>query len=228
MELNSQSSCSAIEYHRKFYNIIAGGLQNGQICLWDVRDPSEPCVTADHAHQGYVKCLQWSHRNNFDMLSGSSNGEVFWWDIRKMNEPPCQFEIESMDVGKAGSENTDYDNLSIDSYCPTDNKNGCIAVEFDKAHSKNIHIGTGDGRVIFAHKNHGKLEKMYEIKCHDAAVSAVDQNWASYKCVLTVDSSDVKVWCDDMKCDPIFSLSSIENEFACGCWSPTRLVAEYY
>lgn len=159
------------------------------------------------------------------MLSGSSNGEVFWWDIRKMNEPPTQFKIDSVDTGKTGPEN--IDNLSISS-SPIDNKNACTAVEFDKVHSKNITIGTGDGRVIFAHKNHGKLEKMHEIKCHDAAVSAVDQNWASYKCILTVDSSDVKVWCKDMKCDPMFSLSSIENEFACGCWSLTRLVFSYF
>lgn len=180
----------------------------------------------DKSHQGYVNCLRWSHNNNFEILSGSSNGEVFWWDIRKMNEAPCQFKIEFIETDNKGlTLGTAVDNLNTDSTdFRIDNKYACTAVEFDQISSKHIRIGTGDGRVIYANKNGNKMEKTFEIKCHEASLSTVAQNWASYKCILTVDSCEIKVWGEDIKLDPIFSVSSIENEYACGAWSLTRLV----
>ncbi len=155
------------------------------------------------------------------MLSGSSNGEVFWWDIRKMNESPCQYKIELNNADKKGS--SIGGKLSIDSTdMYTVNKNACTAVDFDKIHSKYIRIGTGDGSVIAAHKNNNKIEKMYEIQCHENSVSTIFQNWASYKCILTVDSCDIKVWDEDMETEPIFTASSIENEYCCGALSLNR------
>lgn len=213
LELMCESSCSTLAYHKKYINLISGGLQNGEVCIWDTRNAAEPCIIADESHQSYVNCLRWSPKNNFELLSGSSNGEIFWWDIRKMNESPCQFKIESNEtLGSADS--TDYHR---------DNQNACTAVDFDRLSSKNIRIGTGDGRVILAHKNDNKMEKVCETKCHEASVSSVAQSaLTSYKCILTVDSCEIKVWGEDMKVDPIFSVSSIENEFACGAWSLTR------
>lgn len=220
--MNCESSCSTLAYHKRYSNIISGGLQNGEVCIWDVRSAAEPCIIADKTHNGYVNCLRWSPKNNFELLSGSSNGEVFWWDIRKMNESPCEFKIELIKTDEketlAGGK---ADNLSIDS---TEFRTAtCSSVEFDKVHSKYIRIGTGDGRVILAHKNGNKVEKTDERKCHEVSVSTITQNWASFKCILTVDSGDVKVWGEDMKNDPIFSVSSIDNEFSCGAWSLTRL-----
>lgn len=222
--MSCESSCSTLAYHKKYSNIIAGGLQSGEVCVWDIRNATEPSIVADNTHQGYVSCLRWSHKNNFEMLSGSSNGEVFWWDIRKMNEP-CEFKIESIQTnGKGSAATVAADNVSVDSAEIRTLGNACTAVEFDKIHPKDIRIGTGDGRVIFAHKNGNKIEKTYENECHDGSVSTIAQNWASYKCILTVDSCDIKVWGEDMKTNPIFSVSSIENEFCCGSWSLTRLV----
>lgn len=130
-----------------------------------------------------------------------------------MNELPCQLKIESNETLESA-----VDNRSTGS-------TACTAVDFDKLSSKNIRIGTGDGRVILAHKNDNKMEKVFETKCHEASVSSVAQSaLASYKCILTVDCCEIKVWGEDMRVDPIFSVSSIENEFACGAWSLTRLV----
>lgn len=228
IELGAKSYCSSIAYHNHYTNIISGGLQNGQICIWDVNRASEPSIIAEQSHQGYVSCLQWSHKNNFEMLSGSSNGEVHWWDIRKMPSPLFYFKIESLESNKKNisgeqSNPNAADNISLDlSDILVQNPNACTAIDFDKTHCKVIRIGAGDGRVIFAHRVNNTLEKMYDVHCHDSSVSTVEQNWYAFKSVLTIDSSDVKVWMDDMKSDPIFTMSSIENEFSCGSWSLTR------
>lgn len=221
-----ESSCSTLTYHKKYLNIIAGGLQNGEVCIWDVRSTAEPGIVADKTHHGYVNCLRWSHKNNFELLSGSSNGEVFWWDIRKMNEPPCELKIKLIrtDEKRTTSAAGTTDNLITDS--AELHTAACSSVEFDKVHSKYIRVGTGDGRVILAHKNGNTIEIKDERKCHEASVSTIAQNWASFKCILTVDSCDIKVWGEDMKSDPIFSVSSIDNEFCCGAWSQTRLVGQ--
>ncbi|KAG4066470.1 hypothetical protein HA402_007106 [Bradysia odoriphaga] len=205
VELSCESSCSTLAYHKKYWNIIAGGLQSGEVCLWDVRNPTEPSIVADQTHNGYVSCLRWSHKCNYQMLTGSSNGEVFWWDIRKMNS--SQFQIDRFDGGRLGS---------------SPNQSACTSLEFDRIHTKNIRIGTGDGRIIIAHKNEGKIEKLSEIRGHEDPVSTIAQNWSSYKCILTVDGCDIKVWGEDMNTDPIFTVSSIVNEFTCGVWSLTR------
>lgn len=238
MELNCESSCSTLAYHKKYWNTIAGGLQNGKVCLWDVRNAAEPFIVADQRHNGYVSCLKWSHKCNYQMLTGSSSGEVFWWDIRKMNSSPCQFKIDRVDGDKIGSSQVQTGNLSKNRASRNRSgnldigstelyeisKNACTSLEFDKVHKKNIRIGTGDGRIIVAQKNEGKIEKLYESRVHEDPVSTIAQNRASYKCILTVDGCDIKVWDEDMTTDPIFTMSSIVNEFTCGAWSLTRLV----
>lgn len=172
------------------------------------------------------------------MLTGSSNGEVFWWDIRKMNGSLCQFKIDPVDGDKMGSSQDQETapktkrssrnrsgNIDIGwTELNTINKNACTSVEFDKIHKKNIRIGTGDGRVIVAQKNESKIEKLCEIRGHQDPVSTVAQNWASYRCILTVDGCDINVWSEDLTDDPIFNVSSIVDEFTCGVWSLTRSV----
>lgn len=167
-----------------------------------------------------MTCLRWSQKCNYELLSGSSNGEVYWWDIRKMSAPAF-VKFESNETEKKGSGTND--NLSIDSAeIQPLNKSACTAVEFDKLQSKYIRIGTADGRIISAQKNGNKIEKSHETKCHEDSVLAIAQNWSSYKCILTVDSGDIKVWDEEMKGDPLFMVSSIENDYCCGAWSLTR------
>ncbi|KAJ6645959.1 Dynein axonemal intermediate chain 2, partial [Pseudolycoriella hygida] len=182
-------------------------------CIWDVRDRIGPSILSKKNHKGHVNCLQWSYKCNHEILSGSSNGEVCLWDFRKMDDSVCRIQIGLADVDEKETKSAD-DDLSEDSQ----SENAITSLEFDKLNSKLIRIGTGNGRVIFANKN--EIEE--EIKCHESSISSVTQNWASYKCILTIDSSDVKIWGENMKGDPIFSMSSIDKEFCCGMWSLTR------
>lgn len=210
LKLNSKSSCNTLEFNRKYSNVIGGGLQNGQVCVWDIRTTADPQIltNTESSHRGCVNCVRQLDEN-VHILSGSSNGEVFWWDIRNISKPLCDFKIDS------NASKFDKENPSTEI--------GCTSLECDKRKPGQILIGTSDGTVIFANKKDGgKLDLSYSIQCHSGPVSSLGQNWASFKCILTVENSEIKIWNEDCKNDAIFSVSSVENEFSCGGWSPTR------
>ncbi|KAJ1817616.1 protein transport protein S31 [Coemansia sp. RSA 2675] len=65
--------------------VIAGGLENGDITVWDARKlldhDDAPVVHTSSAHTGSVGGLEFNPFAPNLMASGSANGEVFIWDI---------------------------------------------------------------------------------------------------------------------------------------------------
>ncbi|KAJ2730810.1 protein transport protein S31, partial [Coemansia sp. BCRC 34962] len=65
--------------------VIAGGLENGDIAVWDARKlldhDDAPVAHTSSAHTGSVGGLEFNPFAPNLMASGSANGEVFIWDI---------------------------------------------------------------------------------------------------------------------------------------------------
>ncbi|KAJ2352624.1 protein transport protein S31, partial [Coemansia sp. RSA 2673] len=64
--------------------VLAGGLENGDITIWDARkiiDGEDSVLHSSSAHTGSVSGLQFNPFASNLMASGSANGEVFIWDI---------------------------------------------------------------------------------------------------------------------------------------------------
>ncbi|KAJ2721493.1 protein transport protein S31 [Coemansia sp. Benny D115] len=64
--------------------VIASGLENGDVTVWDPRkiiDGEEAVLHSSSAHTGAVGGLEFNPFQTNLMASGASNGEVFIWDI---------------------------------------------------------------------------------------------------------------------------------------------------
>eukprot|EP00003_Mantamonas_plastica_P027869 TRINITY_DN6107_c0_g1_i3.p1 TRINITY_DN6107_c0_g1~~TRINITY_DN6107_c0_g1_i3.p1 ORF type:complete len:451 (+),score=61.60 TRINITY_DN6107_c0_g1_i3:94-1353(+) len=75
------------------YGILAGGLDNGALCVWnpasilDSSDGSEPLLAHAEHHSGPVRGLDFNpHQPNL-LASGSSNSEILMWDLAAPRQP---------------------------------------------------------------------------------------------------------------------------------------------
>ncbi|GAA5916939.1 hypothetical protein JCM6882_003835 [Rhodosporidiobolus microsporus] len=72
--------------------VIAGGLENGEVALWDVQaamDGSrDPLITRyDNLHHGPVRGLDFSPVQSNLLASGATNGEIFIFDLSQPSKP---------------------------------------------------------------------------------------------------------------------------------------------
>ncbi|RIB13203.1 hypothetical protein C2G38_2003608 [Gigaspora rosea] len=77
----------------KTYGIIAGGLENGELDLWDPEiileggDAEKALLLRNTAHSGNVRGLQFNPIQNNLLASAATNGEIFIWDLAKPDKP---------------------------------------------------------------------------------------------------------------------------------------------
>ncbi|CAG8490660.1 13439_t:CDS:10 [Cetraspora pellucida] len=77
----------------KAYGIIAGGLENGELDLWDPEiilgggDAEKALLLRNTAHSGNVRGLQFNPIQNNLLASAATNGEIFIWDLAKPDKP---------------------------------------------------------------------------------------------------------------------------------------------
>ncbi|GAA5974365.1 hypothetical protein JCM11641_005236 [Rhodosporidiobolus odoratus] len=74
------------------YGVIAGGLDNGEVALWDLkaamdrtRDPS--ITRYESLHNGPVRGLDFSPVQGNLLASGATNGEIFIFDLSQPSKP---------------------------------------------------------------------------------------------------------------------------------------------
>ncbi|CAJ0922359.1 15847_t:CDS:10, partial [Entrophospora sp. SA101] len=77
----------------KPYGIIAGGMENGELDLWDPSiileggDSEKALILRNNAHTGNVRGLAFNNFQSNLLASGATNGEVFIWDLTKPDKP---------------------------------------------------------------------------------------------------------------------------------------------
>ncbi|KAI9476117.1 MAG: hypothetical protein EXX96DRAFT_575849 [Benjaminiella poitrasii] len=75
------------------YGIIAGGLDNNELCLWDpskmMEDGSDEDakIMTNSTHTGEIRGLDFNRFQNNLLASAGSNNEVYIWDLTNPNTP---------------------------------------------------------------------------------------------------------------------------------------------
>ncbi|PKY23363.1 WD40 repeat-like protein [Rhizophagus irregularis] len=77
----------------KTYGIVAGGLENGEISLYDPAiileggDSEKALILRNNAHSGNVRGLQFNPFQINLLASAATNAEIFIWDLTKPDKP---------------------------------------------------------------------------------------------------------------------------------------------
>ncbi|XP_020214195.1 protein transport protein SEC31 homolog B isoform X1 [Cajanus cajan] len=69
-------------------NLLASGAEDGEICIWDLANPSEPThfpplKSTGSASQGEISFLSWNSKVQHILASTSYNGTTVVWDLKK-------------------------------------------------------------------------------------------------------------------------------------------------
>ncbi|CAG8482558.1 2724_t:CDS:10 [Acaulospora colombiana] len=77
----------------KSHGLIAGGMENGELNLWDPSiilegdDAEKALVLNNTTHSGNVRGLQFNPFQNNLLASAATNGEIFIWDLSNPDKP---------------------------------------------------------------------------------------------------------------------------------------------
>ncbi|CAI8611646.1 unnamed protein product [Vicia faba] len=77
-----------LEFNTIAPNLLASGAEDGEICIWDLANPSEPThfptlKGSGSASQGEVSFLSWNSKVQHILASTSYNGTTVVWDLKK-------------------------------------------------------------------------------------------------------------------------------------------------
>ncbi|XP_019412945.1 PREDICTED: protein transport protein SEC31 homolog B-like [Lupinus angustifolius] len=77
-----------LEFNTIAPNLLASGAEDGEICIWDLANPSEPIhfpplKGSGSASQGEISFLSWNSKVQHILASTSYNGTTVVWDLKK-------------------------------------------------------------------------------------------------------------------------------------------------
>lgn len=77
-----------LEFNTIAPNLLASGAEDGEICIWDLANPSEPThfpplKGSGSASQGEISFLSWNSKVQHILASTSYNGTTVVWDLKK-------------------------------------------------------------------------------------------------------------------------------------------------
>ncbi|KAF7824612.1 protein transport protein SEC31-like protein B-like [Senna tora] len=77
-----------LEFNSIAPNLLASGAEDGEICIWDLANPSEPThfpplKGSGSANQGEISFLSWNSKVQHILASTSYNGTTVVWDLKK-------------------------------------------------------------------------------------------------------------------------------------------------
>ncbi|WVZ66911.1 hypothetical protein U9M48_016068 [Paspalum notatum var. saurae] len=80
-----------LEFSELTPNRLASGAEQGELCIWDLKNPAEPVVfpplrSVGSSAQAEISCLSWNPKFQHILATTSSNGMTVVWDLR--NQKP--------------------------------------------------------------------------------------------------------------------------------------------
>eukprot|EP01083_Nonionella_stella_P045693 122579_1 len=84
--------CKGIAEGSHPLGIIAGGMADGSLTLWDANSivnqgDASPFISSSSQHSGGISCLEFHPLQPNLLASGSQDSEVFVWDLKNMQSP---------------------------------------------------------------------------------------------------------------------------------------------
>lgn len=196
--------------------IIVGGLDDGRVCVFDLRDQPEPiAISPPHvAHRDPVNSLLFiQSRLNNEFFSGSSDGQCMWYDIRNLSKP-----IDSLIMSV---------NLPHGQIATFSNSESISALQFDRSFPTRFLCGTDTGLVINVNRK-GKTPRdvmSAVFKAHKGPVRAVHRSPCTSKMFITCGDWTTHIWSDDLRHSPIITGMPHRYEILDVVWAPQRLSA---
>ncbi|XP_037964612.2 dynein intermediate chain 3, ciliary [Plutella xylostella] len=193
---------------------VIGGLKDGTICVFDIREQKTPVAKSPlHlAHRDPVTVLSFmGSRLNNEFFTGSTDGRCLWWDIRDISEPVDE---QIMSIRPPPDEEISMANAE-----------GVTSLQFDRAFPTKYLCGTDTGFVVTVNrKGKTNTERMTMIKkAHNGPVRAVSRNPVSPKVILTCGDFTAHVWNEDISLAPIITGTSSRYPVNDAAWAPSRV-----
>lgn len=195
-------------------SIVVGGLEDGTVCLFDLRENKKPVSKSPMhvAHRDPVTSLQYmNYRTNTEFFTASTDGLCMWWDIRFLSNPT---DTLGMSIRIPPGEQSSLANSEAIS---------CL--QFEKQLPTRFMCGTDTGFVINVNRK-GKTQKetMSAVyKAHDGPVKALHRSPCTSKMFITCGDWAVHIWSDDVLSSPIITGTSNRKQICDVVWAPKRL-----
>jgi len=192
------SPAVCIRYHPKDNKIVTGH-ENGQIAVWDskVSGPPKSVSSPELSHRDIVTSIQWIHTKvGTEFLSVSLDMTIKLWNSAQVEAP-----LEVIDVGVP-----------------------LTFIEYDPSMPTKFTLGAKNGYIISGNRRGSTLQEKlpWRMKVGDGPVEIIERNKAFSKIFLTLADGDVKIWSEDCKDCPIFTIPKTATHFTGAAWSPTR------
>ncbi|XP_049869322.1 dynein intermediate chain 3, ciliary-like [Pectinophora gossypiella] len=213
-ELRPPSACWQIACSPASPSIIVGGLEDGRVCIFDMRVQDEPTIISPFhlAHRDPVSSLIYiSSRHNNEFFTGSTDGSCLWWDIRDFSVP-----LDSMIIA---TEVPPGEVLSLAHAQPVS------ALQYDRSFPTRFLCGTDTGLIINVNRK-GKTisETMTTIfRAHNGPVKAVHRSPLTSKMFISCGDWTVHVWSDEVAVSPIITGLAHKYPITDVCWAPIRI-----
>ncbi|KAF7397798.1 hypothetical protein HZH68_009020 [Vespula germanica] len=209
MTLNSSYPTIVCEFNPRDPSILCGGLMNGQVCYWDLRNGSEPVQLSypRNSHRYPTTSAKWIYtKTNTEFFSSSWDGQVLWWDIRNLRQP-----IERL-IFDLENPNQPLMERSI----------GISSANFEPSMSTKFMFGLQNGIVVSgSRKVKTNAEKLsLRFSSHSGVVKSVDRNTFTPKIFITVGKTCTRIWAEDTREGSLITIRSLEPVQA--CWNKTR------
>ncbi|PZC80367.1 hypothetical protein B5X24_HaOG214785 [Helicoverpa armigera] len=194
--------------------LIVGGLDDGRVCVFDIRAQAEP-VSISPTHNAnrdpITAILYIQSRLNNEFFISSSDGHCKWFDIRDLSEPmESIFMTVEVPRGEVPS-------------CA--NAEGITSMQFDRALPTRFLAGTETGLVLNINRK-GKTQQELmtgTYNAHLGPVRAVHRSPCITKMFLTCGDWTVHVWSDDIRTSPLITGNRHRHQLMDAVWAPERL-----
>ncbi|XP_026738422.1 dynein intermediate chain 2, axonemal-like isoform X2 [Trichoplusia ni] len=204
-----------LQYNPKDIQVLAGGLINGQVCTWDLRQKgvAPALICPPHvAHRDLVKNVLFiNSKTGMEFFSGGPDGVCKWWDIRKIHEPTDEMIIDVV------TSMTEEQSMA--------KANGISVMEYEPTIPTRFMVGTENGLVINGNRKgktpYDKLPAQFN--AHVGPVWRVERNPGFMKNFLTVGDWTARIWSEECRESSIMWTAPARHRITDGAWSPTRL-----
>ncbi|KAF0770257.1 dynein intermediate chain 3, ciliary-like isoform X1 [Aphis craccivora] len=215
--VESISPVSKIKFHHRDGQLIAGGLMNGQVALWDMRKSSKHFNISEikNGHRDSILSLEWiQSKTNSEFLTGSSDGQIIWWDTRNLSEPT---DVLVLDLLKTEADDDPE-------WIQWGRAHGVTCLDYNFSIPIRFMIGTSTGNVFDGNrKGRTTSEKLqFTYKCHAGPVYSVQRNPAYLKNFLTIGDWQVKIWSEEVKESPIIWTKHYDVRLTDCQWSNSK------
>lgn len=211
--LEPSHSCWQLACSPKEPEILIGGLENGTVCIFDIREGTKPVSDSSvyNSHRGPVTSLLFGHsRSQTEFFTGSPDGQCLWWDGRNLSKPIDQL---SMSIKIPAGEKP---NLS--------NAEGVSVLEFNHGLPTKFLCGTESGYVInvnrMGREHFEKMSSYYD--AHFGPVRAVVRSPCTSRMFLTCGDFSVRIWSEEVRVAPIIVTKPYRYQVTDVVWAPLR------